>query len=256
MENTLLEQLQAVEIADETKTRLIRLFSELEPLLAQLPKRQRKRIEWMLELTIKEVSDPTVAVHWWELALDLPIKWLAALGEPAQPAIAAAIQARDHLRAVMGPYTPVELVEITEETVSGIVLLSETLTEPQRSMVADNAVSISQGHFSQYAWFRAIFAGKAPVGFLMLYDSAEEPDYFLWRFMIAEPYQGRGYGRQAIDRLVDYVRTRPNARVLDVSCSQGPGSPEAFYKRLGFVPTGDFLSGEVVMRLDLGGRSE
>ena len=35
--------------------------------------------------------------------------------------------------------------------------------------------------------------------------------------MIAEPYHGRGYGRQAVDRLVEYVKTRPGARELLVS---------------------------------------
>jgi diamine N-acetyltransferase len=256
MEKSLLEQVQNAELEGELKTKLTQLFTELEPLLPALPKRQHRRIEWLLELMFKEITDPAIEVHWWEVGLDLAIKWLAGLGEKSRLAIAAAIQARDHLRGLMGPYTPVRLAEITEDTAPGILLLSETLTEPQRSMVADNAVSIAQGHFSPYAWFRAIHAGKAPVGFLMLYDNAEEPDYFLWRFMIAEPYQGRGYGRQAIDCLLEYVRTRPNAKVLEVSCSQGPGSPEVFYQRLGFIPTGELLGEEVVLKLDLAAPAE
>lgn len=255
MGNSLIDQVEDAGLEGELKAKLTDLFTELEPVLPGLPKRQRRRIEWLLELMIKEVADPAIEVHWWEIGLDLTIKWLAALGEKTRPAIAAAIQARDHLRGLMGPYKTVALVAITEETAPGILLLSETLTEPQRSMVADNTVSIAQGHFSPYAWFRAIYAGKSPVGFLMLYDNAEEPDYFLWRFMIAEPYQGRGYGRQAIDRLMDYVRTRPNAKVLEVSCSQGPGSPEEFYQRLGFVPTGGMLGEEVVLKLDLAAAS-
>ncbi len=27
---------------------------------------------------------------------------------------------------------------------------------------------------------------------MMMVDDAETPEYFLWRFMIAEPHQGRG----------------------------------------------------------------
>jgi diamine N-acetyltransferase len=69
--------------------------------------------------------------------------------------------------------------------------------------------------------------------------------------MIAEPYHGRGYGRQAIQRLVEYVKTRPGAKELVVSCGQGEGSPEGFYLKQGFVPTGEILEGEIVLRMAL-----
>ena len=29
----------------------------------------------------------------------------------------------------------------------------------------------------------------------MLYDDADKPEYFLWRFMIAEPYHDMGFVR-------------------------------------------------------------
>lgn len=82
-------------------------------------------------------------------------------------------------------------------------------------------------------------------------DKDGKPVYFLWRLMIAEPFHGRGYGRQAIQRLVDYVRTRPQANELLVSCGQGEGSPQGFYESLGFVLTGEVLDEEVVLSLPL-----
>ena len=101
------------------------------------------------------------------------------------------------------------------------------------------------------AWVRAIYAGETPVGFLMLADEPEEPEYFLWRFMIDQRYQGRGYGRRAIELLVDHVRARPGATELLVSYEQGEGGPELFYHRLGFEPTGEVIDGEMVARLVL-----
>ena len=61
-------------------------------------------------------------------------------------------------------------------------------------MVANNAVSIAQAHFEPCAWFRGIYANETPVGFIMLYDDPDEPAYFLWRLLVAEEYQGLGYG--------------------------------------------------------------
>jgi diamine N-acetyltransferase len=145
----------------------------------------------------------------------------------------------------------VSLREITEETVEEIINLSKTLSEAQRKMVADNAKSIAQAHFSKHAWFRAIYADETPVGFIMLYDNPEEPEYFLWRLMIAGPHQGKGYGRKAIELLLDYVRARPGAKELITSCEQGETSPEGFYRRLGFERNGQMYGDEVGLRLDL-----
>jgi diamine N-acetyltransferase len=148
-------------------------------------------------------------------------------------------------------FDQVSLREITAETVVTICNLSDTLTAPQNKMVAPNARSIAQAHFSPYAWFRAIYADETPVGFIMLYDNPEESEYFLWRLMIAAPHQGKGYGRQAIEHLIAYVKTRPNATELLVSCEQGEGSPEGFYRRLGFARNGNMADDEVVLSLPL-----
>ena len=129
--------------------------------------------------------------------------------------------------------------------------LSDTLSEVQKRMVAPNSISIAQAHFSEYAWFRAIYAGEKPVGFLMLYDNPQEQEYFLWRLMIAGPYQGMGFGRRAIELLVAYVRTRPGATELRTSCGQGVGSPISFYRELGFQPTGEVVGAEIELRLAL-----
>ena len=145
----------------------------------------------------------------------------------------------------------VTLLEITGETVVTICKLSDTLSAPQKKMVAPNAQSIAQAHYNRYFWFRAIYADETPVGFLMLYDNPEECKYFLWRLMIAGPHQGLGYGKKAVQLLIEHVRTRPGAQVLFVSCGEGEASPEGFYARLGFQRTGEMLDDEVVMSLSL-----
>lgn len=144
---------------------------------------------------------------------------------------------------------PVSLREVTGETVRAICNLK--VTEAQNSFVAPNAVSIAQAHFEPKAWFRAVYAGEAPVGFVMLYDDADEPEYFLWRFMIDQRYQKHGFGRQALLQLIDYVKTRPDAKVLLTSCVPEEGGPEPFYTSLGFERNGKMAGIEAVMELKL-----
>ena len=151
----------------------------------------------------------------------------------------------------IGPEAEVTLREITEETVVQICNLSDTLSEHQQRMVAPNARSIAQAHFSYKAWFRAIYADETPVGFIMLYGDPEEAEYFLWRLMVAGPHQGKGYARRAVEQLIEYVKTRPGAEGLLTSHVPIEGGPEGFYRQLGFEPTGEERHGEVFMRLRL-----
>ena len=147
------------------------------------------------------------------------------------------------------PDSKVTLREITADTVRVICGLS--VTEEQKQFVAANALSISQAYFSKFAWFRAIYADETPVGFLMLHDDTEKPEYYLWRLMIDARYQGMGFGRRAVELLIEYVKTRPNATELFTSIHAIEGSPQKFYERLGFELTGDWEEEEAVMRLRL-----
>jgi diamine N-acetyltransferase len=109
--------------------------------------------------------------------------------------------------------------------------------------------------------FWTINDGADVVGFAMISDGipaerlAADADligpYFLWRLLIDADRQRRGYGTAALDAVVEYLRRRPGADTLYTSAGQGPGTPQPFYERYGFAPTGDVLDGEVVLRLDL-----
>jgi diamine N-acetyltransferase len=251
MDEDLATQIASAAIPFELKTAFSSYYQSFTTLRLALPLRLQHRFQSWLQQILTEASDPALLIHNWEILLDLIAKDVSSLGEPGQAMIAAGRRLAPMMMSHLGPYVQVTLREITEDTVVAVCRLSDTLTEPQKYMVAPNSLSLAQAHFNKKAWYRAIYAGNAMVGFLMLYDDDEEPDYFLWRFMIAEPCQGRGYGARAIQRLVEYVRTRPNARELGVSCELGPGSPEQFYLRQGFISTGKFLHDELVLKLIL-----
>ena len=147
------------------------------------------------------------------------------------------------------PSSTVSLREITAETVRRICALE--VAESQRRFVASNAISIAQAYFEPRAWFRAIYAGEEPVGFAMLDINLDKRAYYLWRFMIDHRQQGLGYGRRALELVIEHVRTLPDARSLELSYSPGPGEPAPFYRGLGFEETGEVEDGERIMRLML-----
>jgi len=145
----------------------------------------------------------------------------------------------------------VTLREITSKTVRTICKLSDTLPETQAGMVAPNAVSIADAHFAEHAWFRAIYTDEMPIGFVMLWDDPDKGEYSLWWLMIAAEHQRKGYGRRAIEGLVEYVKSGLDATELRASHVPIEGGPGEFYGKLGFEETGQIVHGERVIRLPL-----
>lgn len=141
----------------------------------------------------------------------------------------------------------ISLREVTKDTVRAIVSLKTT--QHQETFVSPNAVSISEAYFHRdQAWFRAIYADETPVGFFMLWDDPQKPEYYLWRFMIDARYQRQGYGWRALELIVEHVKTRPNATELTLSYVPEEGGPADFYHRFGFVDTGEIVDGELMSR--------
>ena len=228
----------AEEIVAELRTRRERLVAAM---LAAPPELQRRAAHHQrLACDMRLVDCAQFAAEHDDHHL-LRIRAIAAaLGDPGSAA-AAVTPDRDAV---------VSLREITKETVRQIVQLG--VAPAQSRFVAANGMSIAEAHFHPgTAWFRAVYAGETPVGFVMLEDEPAKQEYFLWRFMIDARYQGLGFGRRALELVIAHVRTRPGATRLETSCVPGEGSPCPFYERMGFVYTGVEDRGERVMRLAL-----
>jgi diamine N-acetyltransferase len=135
----------------------------------------------------------------------------------------------------------VRLEPLTPENVRAVCELR--VAPAQEVFVEPNAVSIAEAYVHEQAWCRAVYAGAELVGFVMLFDAASGPGYMLWRLMIDARFQGRGFGREVVERVADHVRGRPGATRLKVSVHVGDGGPAPFYESLGFTATGE-LSGD------------
>lgn len=155
----------------------------------------------------------------------------------------------------------VELRKITYENLKECIGLS--IREDQQGFVASNVKSLAQ------AWVAhengicvpmpfAIYADDTMVGFVVLsYEKAGEnsPEdmYAVWRFMIDQHHQGKGYGKAAMAKVMEYIRTFPCGDASAVYLSYEPENHVArkLYASFGFVETGEISDGEQVARLEL-----
>jgi diamine N-acetyltransferase len=129
-------------------------------------------------------------------------------------------------------------------------------------MISHFEDAIADAHACPRYWSVHDAVDGTLVGFVMISDDVPEATlaarddtvgpYFLWRLLIDHRVQGQGYGRAAIDAVADYVRAKPNGRILLTSCKAGDGSPQPFYLRYGFTKTGTVIWDEDLLSLDLG----
>lgn len=145
--------------------------------------------------------------------------------------------------------------QITYDNIKAVVQLYDTLTDQQKKAVAPNINSLAEAYLNyNTAWPRAIYDQDKLIGFLMLgldnfiADEKDFPVYFLWRLMIAQPFQNQGYGKKIIDKVISKCR-REGINYLYVSCDRSVDMPYAFYTKYGFIDTGRVEDDETILKI-------
>ncbi|HEX7304150.1 GNAT family N-acetyltransferase [Lentzea sp.] len=150
----------------------------------------------------------------------------------------------------------IRLVEVTDANRDAVIAVRVHPAQERFVASVEKSFRHAAEHPEANPWFRAAYDGDEPVGFVMLsWDVTPGPGilgpYFLWRLLVGAAHQGRGYGTAILDEVVALLRAE-GATELVTSCVPGEGTPEPFYRRFGFVPTGEVdEDGETVLRLDL-----
>ena len=150
----------------------------------------------------------------------------------------------------------ISLQLLTDENLTQVIKLSDTLSDYQKGCVAPNMYSIAEAYVNQgHAWPRAIYLDDIPIGFVMLSlipdeVPGKEKSYYLWRYMIAADYQGKGYGKAVLDLIVDKCKDE-HKDYLYTSCEMKGDMPYQFYLKYGFIDTGVVAYGEQVLKLDI-----
>lgn len=120
----------------------------------------------------------------------------------------------------------------------------------QADFVAPNVWSIAESQFYEWTRPRAIYDDATMVGFLVYGRDPEDREYWLYRFMIDQRYQGRGLGKRALQALIAEIRGLPGSRGISVGYQPDNAVAERMYFSAGFKPAGMAAWGERVARLD------
>jgi diamine N-acetyltransferase len=123
--------------------------------------------------------------------------------------------------------------------------------ENQKHFVASNQYSLAEAYVHPDHLPLAIYADDVPVGFLMYAFWAERQQFWIFRLMVRQEQQGHGYGRAAMNLLIERMTALPGCREIYISYEPENQVARSLYQSLGFIITGEVVSGEEVARLSL-----
>lgn len=138
-------------------------------------------------------------------------------------------------------------------------LIKLKVRDDQAHFVASNVHSIAESQFGfedEGHWNISpfgIYADEEAVGFLMYATNLGHSriQVFIQRLMVDEKFQGKGYGRQAMQVMLGTIRGEERIRNVAISYEPDNRSAKSLYASLGFKETGEMAGDELLAVLNL-----
>jgi diamine N-acetyltransferase len=127
--------------------------------------------------------------------------------------------------------------------------------EDQRRFVASVSYYLNLCHYGEDWRPLALYREGEPIGFAMWAFDTEEESYWIGGLVIGAEHQGKGYGRAAMEAMLDHLAAQPGYREAALSCDPENTVARRLYASLGFVETGERVDDELVARRPAGDSS-
>ncbi len=147
----------------------------------------------------------------------------------------------------------IELRPITEENFTEAFELK--LAPGQEKFVSHPIRSLAQAYvYRDQCQPFGIYADGKMVGYVMVIYDYDVPEYDIWHMMIDETRQGRGYGGEAFDRVIEYIKTKPFGTSDRVALTCNKDNPVAIklYESRGFSESGVEYDDEIELVMTVG----
>ena len=116
---------------------------------------------------------------------------------------------------------------------------------------APNLYSLAQAKIYPDAILRAIYNDDTPVGFVMYgIEPRDNYEYWIDRFMIDEKFQKNGFGKRALELVIDRIKQDKTHDKIKTSTNPENMIARKLYAKLGFCETGELHGDEVLMVLE------
>lgn len=96
----------------------------------------------------------------------------------------------------------------------------------------------------------AIYDDEQMVGFIMhAYEEQTKGSYWINGFIIDEKFQGKGYGKDAFSKIVQWIQKQhPQCEGIRLTVARENDHAKGLYERFGFIDTGIVYGNEQVYK--------
>ncbi|MCR5411040.1 MAG: GNAT family N-acetyltransferase [Lachnospiraceae bacterium] len=143
----------------------------------------------------------------------------------------------------------IHLEPVTKDNIEGLLKL--TVKEDQKAFVSTVAESLAQAYvYPDNAYPFGVYEDETPVGFIMMGYYEVKQYYTLWKFLIDQRYQNKGYGRQALELGLAFIKEKFGPPDIYTGVAPGNAVAKSLYRSVGFEDTGLIECGMEEMRLE------
>lgn len=130
----------------------------------------------------------------------------------------------------------IHLELVTKENLDDVLGLG--VREDQMGFVSPNAESLAQAYvYAKTAWPFAVYDDETMVGFIMMGYYEAKHYYTLWKYMIDQRYQNKGYGRKALELGLAFIKEKFHPEEIYTGVAPGNSVAKGLYESVGFVDT-------------------
>jgi diamine N-acetyltransferase len=144
----------------------------------------------------------------------------------------------------------IQLKEVDRDNFFDVIDLK--VAEEQKAFVATNLFSLAQAKAYPECECLAIYHDEVLVGFTMYCLDFDDKEYWIYRLMIDAKYQSKGYGKAAMEKLIERIQEDKEHHVLYLSFEPENERAKELYEKLGFAADGRVIEGEIVYKLVYG----
>jgi diamine N-acetyltransferase len=131
----------------------------------------------------------------------------------------------------------INLQPITKENWEDAIELR--VQKEQEKFMASNLYSIAEVQFLENFQAMGIYVDGKMVGFTLFGIDPDDGNYWIYRLMIDQHFQGNGYGSQAVTTVINQIKQENVDQIPCIMIGYNPENEAArkTYKKAGFIET-------------------
>ncbi|MCL2828885.1 MAG: GNAT family N-acetyltransferase [Oscillospiraceae bacterium] len=141
----------------------------------------------------------------------------------------------------------IHLEPVTVDNFAAVIGLE--VCEEQKNLVLSNAISLAQAYVQPECVPTAIYDGDMLVGFLMYCIDRDDGEYWMYRLMIDQKFQRRGFARAATQRMIETIKKDTSRHQIFLGVDRENTPAAELYLSLGFRFNGQVFGKERIMVL-------